>query len=94
MGFAQIYVRFERAMAFLILAGMVVVIGLTLYSFGHSVLSTLGTLPDEMGYGVFQTLFDRVLAAVAARPRLLRVIDFGFAGVFGLFALKILTATR
>jgi len=66
MGFAQIYVRFERAMAFLILAGMVVVIGLTLYSFGHSVLSTLGTLPDEMGYGVFQTLFDRVLAAVIA----------------------------
>jgi len=37
---------------------------------------------------------DRVLAAVKARPRLLRAIDFGFAGVFGLFALKILTATR
>jgi threonine/homoserine/homoserine lactone efflux protein len=37
---------------------------------------------------------DRVIATVEARPRLLRAIDWGFAGVFGLFALKILTATR
>ncbi len=66
MGFSQIYVRFERAMAFLILAGMVVVIGLTIYSFGLSLLSILGAPPGELGYEVFQTLFDRVLAAVIA----------------------------
>lgn len=37
---------------------------------------------------------ERVLATVRASPRLLRGIDLAFAGVFGLFALKILTATR
>lgn len=37
---------------------------------------------------------DRVLALVAARPRVLRAIDVAFAGVFGLFALKILATVR
>jgi threonine/homoserine/homoserine lactone efflux protein len=37
---------------------------------------------------------ERVLTTVRARPRLLRGIDLAFAGVFGLFALKILTTTR
>ncbi|MEE4121056.1 MAG: phosphate-starvation-inducible PsiE family protein [Paracoccaceae bacterium] len=66
MNFSRVYVRFERVMAFLILAGMVVVIGLTLFSFFLSVWGVVGTLPQEMGYTVFQTLFDRVLAAIIA----------------------------
>lgn len=37
---------------------------------------------------------ERVLAGLRARPRALRAIDFVFAGVFGLFALKILTTGR
>ncbi|GGK42148.1 LysE family translocator [Salinarimonas ramus] len=37
---------------------------------------------------------DKVIALVKARPRVLRAIDVVFAGVFGLFALKILTTTR
>ena len=66
MTFSRIYARFERLMAFLILAGMVVVIGLTLFSFAMSTLQVLGTLPEELDYAVFQTLFDRVLAAIIA----------------------------
>lgn len=37
---------------------------------------------------------ERVLATLRARPRVLRAIDYVFAGVFGLFALKILTTQR
>jgi threonine/homoserine/homoserine lactone efflux protein len=34
---------------------------------------------------------DRVVAALKRRPRIMRAIDYGFAGLFGTFALKILT---
>lgn len=37
---------------------------------------------------------DRVIATLKSRPRVLRAIDYTFAGLFGAFALKILTATR
>lgn len=37
---------------------------------------------------------ERVLATLRARPKVLRAIDYVFAGVFGLFALKILTTQR
>ncbi len=35
---------------------------------------------------------DRVIAALRGRPRLMRAIDYAFAGLFGAFALKILSA--
>ncbi|HEX8664180.1 MAG TPA: LysE family translocator [Beijerinckiaceae bacterium] len=34
---------------------------------------------------------DRVLALLKARPRVVRAVDYAFAGVFGAFAVKILT---
>lgn len=34
---------------------------------------------------------DRVIALLKRRPRLLRAIDYGFGGLFGVFALKILS---
>ncbi len=37
---------------------------------------------------------SRVVAALAARPRLLRAIDWLFAGVFGAFAVRILATQR
>lgn len=37
---------------------------------------------------------ERVVMTLKARPKLLRAIDFGFAGVFGLFAIRILTTGR
>jgi uncharacterized membrane protein (DUF373 family) len=66
MTFTRIYVRFERAVAFLILLGMVAVIALTLYGFGLRMWQVLGALPGELDYTVFQTLFDRVLATIIA----------------------------
>jgi uncharacterized membrane protein (DUF373 family) len=66
MSFTRIYVRFERAIAFLILLGMVVVIGLTLYAFALRLWQVTGTLPTDMTYTVFQSLFDRVLATIIA----------------------------
>ncbi|MDQ4135046.1 MAG: LysE family translocator [Pseudomonadota bacterium] len=36
---------------------------------------------------------DRVIALLRTRPRVMRVIDYSFAALFGAFALKILTAT-
>ena len=37
---------------------------------------------------------ERVIALLRNRPRLLRAIDYGFAGLFSAFALRILVATR
>jgi threonine/homoserine/homoserine lactone efflux protein len=34
---------------------------------------------------------ERVIALLKSRPRVLRAIDYSFAGLFGVFALKILT---
>lgn len=36
---------------------------------------------------------ERVIHLLQARPRVMRAIDYSFAGIFGIFALKILTAT-
>ena len=60
------YAQFERAVAKILLAGMAVVIALAIWSF---VLTTLLTLPGVIApidYTVFQTLFDRILAALIA----------------------------
>ena len=37
---------------------------------------------------------ERVIALLRNRPRLLRAIDYGFAGLFSAFALRILVASR
>lgn len=37
---------------------------------------------------------ERVIRLLQGRPRLLRAIDYAFAGLFGVFAVKILTAAR
>jgi threonine/homoserine/homoserine lactone efflux protein len=37
---------------------------------------------------------DRVIALLRRRPRLMRVIDYTFAGLFGAFALKILASSN
>jgi uncharacterized membrane protein (DUF373 family) len=66
MRFAKIYARFERAVAFLALAGMVVVILLALYAFLDTLWTVGGRLPGALDYAVFQSLFDRVLAAIIA----------------------------
>ncbi len=36
---------------------------------------------------------ERIIALLRTRPRVMRAIDYSFAGLFGAFALKILTAT-
>jgi uncharacterized membrane protein (DUF373 family) len=62
----DLYRHFERVVAFVLMAGMVVVIGLAVWSF---VRATLMAAADPMGaldYAVFQTLFDRLLAAIIA----------------------------
>ena len=33
---------------------------------------------------------DKVIAGLKSRPRVMRALDFSFAGLFGAFALKIL----
>jgi threonine/homoserine/homoserine lactone efflux protein len=37
---------------------------------------------------------ERVIALLKTRPRVMRAIDYSFAGLFGAFAVKILTANR
>jgi threonine/homoserine/homoserine lactone efflux protein len=37
---------------------------------------------------------DRVIALLRSRPRVMRAIDYSFAGLFGAFALKILATSR
>lgn len=63
---ARLYAGFERVVAFLLLAGMGVVILLTLSSFLMSIGRVLLGMPAEMDYAIFQRLFDRVLATVIA----------------------------
>jgi threonine/homoserine/homoserine lactone efflux protein len=40
---------------------------------------------------VFVLGADRFIALLRRRPRLMRAVDYGFAGLFGAFAVKILT---
>ena len=66
MRFTRLYAGFERLVSFLVLAGMVLVILLALYNFLDSLWNVGRTLPGSLDYTVFQTLFDRVLAAIIA----------------------------
>lgn len=66
MDFSKIYSTFERGVSTVILLGMIVVIGLALWSFLRlTVLTTIG-FGGDLQYAVFQTLFDRVLAVIIA----------------------------
>lgn len=62
----KIYHVFERAIAYLLLAGMAVVVVLAVFSFGRSLLAIFTGVGDPLEYNAFQTLFDRVLAVVIA----------------------------
>ena len=77
------YARFERLIAALLLAGMGVVILLTVVHFGVALVEI--TLDYDAGwdYRTFQTLFDRVLAAVIALE-LARTVQQMAAGKHGL----------
>lgn len=64
--FDTIYIYFERAISAALLLGMVGVTALAAYSFFRMVVLTLPSLGGDLDYAVFQTLFDRLLAAVIA----------------------------
>jgi len=66
MTFVRIYTFFERAVAALLTAGMAVVIVLSVWSFLRSTLTLAFDTGDPLDFASFQTLFDRVLAAVIA----------------------------
>ncbi|MFP4303976.1 MAG: phosphate-starvation-inducible PsiE family protein [Rhodosalinus sp.] len=62
----DLYRHFERAVAFVLMAGMVVVIGLAVWSFVRATLMAAADPSAALDYAVFQTLFDRLLAAIIA----------------------------
>ncbi|MGF1561068.1 MAG: phosphate-starvation-inducible PsiE family protein [Geminicoccaceae bacterium] len=66
MWMTRAYSQFERVTATCLLAGMIVVIVLATYSFLRSTVQTALAFDQVLDYAVFQTLFDRVLAAVIA----------------------------
>jgi len=63
---SHFYARFERLIAMVLLVGMVAVILLATFSFLRTVFETSLNWQDPLDYGAFQTLFDRVLAAIIA----------------------------
>ena len=62
----RLYHAIERGIAAVILAGMVVVVLLATWSFFATLWTLTTTEGGSLEYGQFQTLFDRVLAAVIA----------------------------
>lgn len=66
MNLSMMYTRFERIVAGVLLAGMVVVILLATFSFLRTTGTTVLEWRGDLAYGTFQTLFDRVLAAIIA----------------------------
>ena len=60
------YPRFERGVAKVLLAGMAVVIALAVINFVVTTLATVPRLIEQLDYRIFQTLFDRILAALIA----------------------------
>lgn len=87
----QLYHAAERAISALVLVGMVVVVLLAVWSFGLTLwtttLSSFRPGGAALDYGQFQTLFDRVLAAVIALE-LARSIGQLVAGEHGLAQLR------
>jgi uncharacterized membrane protein (DUF373 family) len=62
----NLYRHFERIVAGLLMAGMVIVILLALWSFLRAAVLTAADPTGTLDYPVFQTLFDRLLAAIIA----------------------------
>lgn len=63
---ARVYPTFERLVALVLLAGMVVVIALATWSFVQTTGLTAAEAGRTLDYTRFQVLFDRVLAAIIA----------------------------
>jgi len=66
MDFSRIYTKFERLIAIVLLAGMIAVILLATFSFLRTTFETSIDWQSPLAYTAFQTLFDRVLAAIIA----------------------------
>jgi len=62
----RLFEFFERLISALLLIGMVVVIGLAAWAFLRLTYSVASDPAVDIGYVTFQTLFDRLLAAVIA----------------------------
>ena len=64
---SSFYVGFERVVAAALLFGIAVVVLLAIESFGETVLATvLSVGGPPLDYAIFETLFDRILAALIA----------------------------
>lgn len=61
-----LYAQFERLISWALLVGMAAVIVLATISFLRAVVTTTLGLESGLDYAAFQTLFDRVLAAIIA----------------------------
>lgn len=87
----RLYHLAEQAISALVLIGMVVVVLMAVWSFGLTLWATLNASIRSNGgtldYAQFQTLFDRVLAAVIALE-LARSIGQLVAGEHGLAQLR------
>ncbi|NDW05298.1 phosphate-starvation-inducible PsiE family protein [Jiella pacifica] len=66
MHLVKLYFRFEKLVAHILLFGMVGVVLLTLWSFLRATGLALFDFDQPFDYSAFQSLFDRVLAAVIA----------------------------
>ena len=64
--FSKLYGAFERLAAVVLLIGIGVVVVLAIESFGHTILLTFDMMDAPLNYGKFETLFDRILAALIA----------------------------
>lgn len=62
----RLFELFERLISALLLAGMVVVIGLAAWSFLRLTYTVASDPTVDIAYVTFQSLFDRLLAAVIA----------------------------
>ncbi|WP_092688205.1 phosphate-starvation-inducible PsiE family protein [Roseivivax roseus] len=85
--FLGLYGWFERGIAGVILIGMIVVILLATYSFFLSLWSVFNRFDEPLDYTRFQSLFDRVLAAVISLE-LAHSIRQSVAGNHGLRQLR------
>ena len=66
MNLDDLYRHFERGVAGILMAGMVVVIGLAVWSFLRTTGQAAADPAATLDYAIFQTLFDRLLAAIIA----------------------------
>ena len=97
--FLKAYHLFERVVSGVILVGMVGVVILATYSFLLTLVSITLSSEATLDYGQFQTLFDRVLAAVIAVElahsiRQMVAGEHGFAQLRTVLAIGMLAVVR